>query len=497
MSPRGRRALTLGAILTAAILLRLHGLGETLPVNDEYFLFFQSLRPTDFFSLLSQLRINPHHMMLDPLLTFLAGRFDDSLWMLRLPSVLWGAAGVAGLWLLGFRLGGERLAAAASILLAASLLHLDWSRRTDFYALLTALSIFLAFEWRKMVDEPARWPRYAAWATVAFYSHPNAVLMPALHLMFSAFLPTQDRRRTQPAFIKAWVCAGTLFLPWFIFSARTLADRELFDYRQAAAVASPPLGTFVAELPLYLAQAPEMGPGRSWSESQAAFFAALYAFFWLVSLWNSRKRPMMLALHAALPFAAASIIGLDVAYRYFFAHRQFLWALPFYLLTVADGALIVWDGIKKPLSAGLRVPVGIAITAVLGGIWGELYLKVANAQIGVGRELSEMVETIARHAGPGDSFAFQHDVLAQNFLYHYDRKAFREPRLDFGGGRYSYNFPADFTVGAGRQRVYTLSIDDFHDRLRFPRPKEWLFRGAWGDFSARPPVRESKARPAR
>ena len=92
---------------------------------------------------------------------------------MRLPSVLFGAAGLLALYRVGARLDRPATGLLAAVLLAVNAYHVEMSQEARAYtlwALLTTLS------WVALIDGldgggRRAWLRYVAWTTVAFYSH--------------------------------------------------------------------------------------------------------------------------------------------------------------------------------------------------------------------------------------------------------------------------------------------------------------------------------------
>ena len=301
---RARRAAA--AIVALAALLRAPGLWRAFPVDDEFMQFFEALHPArwrDFFRLPAQ---NPHHLLLDALGTFAASRVSGSLWCLRLPSLLWGAAAVFGLWRLGLLAGSRARALAASFLLAVSLLHIDWSRRCDFYALLGALSVFSALAYLRLCEGPERKTPYAVCAILFAYGHPYFAAAAALHFISAALdLERSKRSAVLRALAVCWAAAGACFLPWFLYSTRSLLDRAIFGVQRAPGMLT--LGEFLWRMPLFLGQAPEAGPLRQWGLNAPSFLSAVYAAFYAISLGRTltgNSGPALRFAHRAVPGAS-------------------------------------------------------------------------------------------------------------------------------------------------------------------------------------------------
>jgi hypothetical protein len=440
-----RTAALAAAVFLFAAGLRLHGLASVFPVNDEFMQFYEALRPGGWREFLAVLARNPHHVLLDPLSTRLAAVFSASLSAMRFPSAL---AGALGAWLL-CRLGAKEdrpgLGLAAGLLLSVSLLHLDWSRRADFYALLTLVSLWTTFDFFSVLDRPEKWPRLALSSCCFLLSHPYAVLMLAFQAAFAFWTVDKPRRReTFAAVAKAWLAAGAVFLPWFLFSTKSLLDASMFDFRGNPATLG--LGAFIAGLPGALAQMPEAGAVPGWI---AAVFASAYALGWASSLLGLRDRPgrLLRFSHAVLIVGGAAVVAADARYHYYLAHRQLLWLLPFYLVAVADG----WARMVRR-EPGRRL---LLASAVLGG--GLLAASVTRWQEARTAGMNHLAAQLDGVLKDGDALAFENDQLAAGFLYGFDREAFvRIPDMRLRRGMMTYEFPPGFTATRGG-RAYAVS----------------------------------------
>ncbi len=472
-SSRAAELWTLAAIVAAAAALRLHGLASVFPVDDEYFQLYSSLKPASLGALFALMRENPHHALLDPLSNWLLARVWKDTAVLRLPAALWGAALPLAVWSLARKALDAKTSLLAAFLAAVSLLHVDWSRRDNFYALLPVLPALQAAAWLDVEKDPRRWKPFAAWSAVFALAHPYGSVLPLVYGIIS-----YKRPAVAGAWVKASIAAGLAFLPWFAFSTSALLDHRLFDFRGVPAQLTLP--QFVARAPLFLAQAPEAGLGKTWGLGVGSVLALLYLACFVYSARRRDKPPLLLACAAAVPLGLAVVAALDLRYRYYFAGRQLLVVLPFYLVAVADG-------VSRVLTR-LRVPVYAAALA-LAAVWAPLYGEMTSAQQELQTGFTRMTEQIAAAVRPGDSFAFAHDELAMGFLYHYDRAAFLRVEgyhLD-RGGHLSYVLPPSLTARRGTVDVPVRVSPRRPDGL--PEPTAWTFHGTMYDLYVEPPLR--------
>lgn len=465
--------LLLFAVLFFAAALRLHGLGEVMPMEDEYFQFLESLQPTlERFSAL--VRRNSHHLLLDPLATFMAARLGEGLFWLRLPAAVFGVLAVWGIW----RLGGF----AASLLLAVSLVHIDLSRRADFYALLTALTVWQSWAFFRLIEKPSRWPAYAALSLVFLHSHPYAVVLGALqgaYLLWVKDPPPRARRN----FLFAWAAAAVLFAPWYFYSASALWGKTFFppasgiqiwiyDWRS--------YDLFFRHLPLYLGQATEAWPDYGWGLNARSAVSIAYLSLYLTSAWRTwaeARPPLLRFCHLAIPAGIIAVISLDLLFHYFLAHRQLVWLLPFYLLAVVDGASF-WRERLSPAGT-LRAPALAAAAVLLLNL--PAYWSTTRMQVRLGRGHEALVRELASRLRPGDVIASDHPVRLMSLLFLLDREAFR--RADMGlsqDGTMLFHLPPGLRLRGCEIRVQP---EDGTDQ----RPS-WRMRGSLSDLSVDPPA---------
>lgn len=111
--------------------------------------------------------------------------FGEHPWSVRLPAVLFGAAGIPATYLLGRQVTGGREAAFASALLALSYHHVWFSQNARGY---TALAFFAALcTWLLLrglrQDLPRWWVGYALAAALGAYTHATMAFVAAAHAL--------------------------------------------------------------------------------------------------------------------------------------------------------------------------------------------------------------------------------------------------------------------------------------------------------------------------
>lgn len=431
-----------GLLTTAALALRLWGLDSLALDLDDYFQIFTALKAASVAELFGLIRENPHHLLADPLLSFVMGRVSDSATMLRLPSVLLGAAAVPLAFALGRRVGGARVGLCTAALLAFSMLHLEWSRRVNFYSALVVLTLASVLMLLRAVERRGLWPfaPYAAVQTLFFYTHPYGVVVSGLEAVW-LFRAHPGRRRDLALALAA---AGALFAPWYLFAAGRLMSEPLF------AAQPPSMWASLLKAGLGLAQfAERTAPFLSAPRAAAAGAGALLYLF-LAGLGLRRalalREPAPLLCAGAVVMGLVSVLSLDRMFGYFFEPRQALLVLPFYLVLAAYGL----DSLRpRSQAAALAGCLAAFINAFTLDRW-ALSLMQTN--------LVRAAETTAREAKPGELLVFDNPNAAQVFLYHFDRAAFlsaEPPRLY--RGFYQFRLKEPTTAGPAANRVVAVA----------------------------------------
>jgi len=410
-------------VLTVGFLLRVRALGSVGIFGDEYYHIFNAVRFDDIPGFLGLTRQNPSHLLLDPLQTFLLARLSDRLWWLRFASVLWGLAAIAGLWRLGESPQERRLGIAAAALLAFSPLHIEWSRRVDFYALLAALAVWQTRALLRLADNPRLWKAYAAWSAVFLHAHPYAFVLGCLHGLYVGVAPRlSERTRAARAFLRAWVVAGVMFIPWFLSSAVALTHPRAVDF--TLMLNRLPLGRFLRETPQVLSLASEFhSPFEAGGGLVPVVVAGGFVFLYLSSLVLTARKtnsPAVLFSHLAVPLGLACVVAIDRVYGFFFAPRQLVWILPFYLLTVAHGGLAWGAMLSRTCGRPVRAVLvaGAAMLFLAGAI--PAYLESTWSQERDLWNCRRMAAYVGKFLEKGDSFIFENSVVAAVFLYHFD-----------------------------------------------------------------------------
>ncbi|MBI5241752.1 MAG: glycosyltransferase family 39 protein [Elusimicrobia bacterium] len=483
-----RPGLILLLILAAGALLRAAGLGAVDLFGDEYVHIFGALKFRDLLGCLRLAAENPTHLVFDPLQAWLMGLFSDQLWVMRLPAVFWGLFGIAGLWRLGARSGRWTIGAAAAALLTLSPLHIEWSRRVDFYALMCALAVWQADALLRLEKDESVWKPYCAWSVLFLHSHPYAAVMCAVH---AAYLGLRGGTRAWRPFLRAWGVAALCYLPWFLYSGHHLTHRQLFDYRWLRH--KLPLGAFLLGAPSTLALSteffdPAKEGGAAFTWSVAAGCAFLYMSS-LASVWRRKGPPVLVLCHLAVPLGLALVVAVDLACRAFFAPRQLILILPFYLLAVAHGASVWLERLGRDGSRA--VPAAASAAALAAFAAGALPATIESTwsqrrSMAVWADMSGHLE---KSAAPDDVIHFGNSVVASVLLYHHDRAAFRS-LTGFRRTPYGMEYETAPGMRVGRRGIRAFIAPGEPGMPRPVKSRLWRVAGEDYDLSLIPPIRD-------
>lgn len=145
-------------------------------------------------------------------LTWLTTRIGDTAELLRLPSLIAGAAAIPLVYLVGVRTVGRRAALVAAALTTLSPFMAYYSAEARGYALVVALVLLSTLALLLAVDggRTRWWVLYAVCTCAAVYTHYTSVFALAGQLGWLLWAHPQARR---PALI-ASAAAAVAFLPW-------------------------------------------------------------------------------------------------------------------------------------------------------------------------------------------------------------------------------------------------------------------------------------------
>jgi 4-amino-4-deoxy-L-arabinose transferase-like glycosyltransferase/predicted TPR repeat methyltransferase len=358
--------LALGAVLLAGFALRLHGLGQPSLWLDE--MGQASVASAGLQVALEGARTHHGAAPLDYVLSWLALRVAHSDFVVRLPAAMLGTLTLALVYRLGRELFGSLTGLLAAVLLAVAPLHLRYSQEARFYALFTALTVAstLALVMALRRNSRTAWTVYTLTLIAALYSHyytvllvlAQAIVVLAQPLFTSSSVQRSHLRRN---YLMSWVVAGVAFLPWFFYAV--LGETGTMR-------ATPP--QIDARLLTELFHGLALGEVRAEPVSASWLLGGLVVVGAATGLAQRRTRWRVLLLLTPLLICPLLVVLVLRWIGYFFALRQMLFLLPFYLLLAALGVTHIarWLG---DLTQGRRwssiaqavVVLGLMVTLLL------------------------------------------------------------------------------------------------------------------------------------
>jgi uncharacterized membrane protein len=372
--------------LLGAFALRVHALGAKS-------LWYDELRQVE----VAQLPIT----QLQPLLLAHAARPLDYVlthfWLLgghqefwlRFPALLWSTLAVAAAFALGRLLLGHRAALAATALLAASALGVEYAQELRPYALYLLIALLSFYCLERALAWPGRRGRRdgAAWAGFAAAS----ALGTLTHFFYAFLLAAQTaygagallvRRPTRWRELAALAAASALGFGALAVAAKPV---QLVGFAQSflrALGMAPAAGALVSTTgaPVAVTEVvnadfflkgllPPMGGGPG-PAALLLFNGLALAGLILLAVWSGRRLALVLIWLALAP----GLIIVYLQYRQqFFALRYILFALPIYLMLIAYAVARLWPrppgqwaGLRRAASAGLLASL---LLLELGQVW--------------------------------------------------------------------------------------------------------------------------------
>jgi tetratricopeptide (TPR) repeat protein len=278
--------------------------------------------------------------------------FGKSEFALRLPSVIFGVLSVLALYWLGCALFNRKVALIGSFLLAVNPQQIAYSQETRFYMLFNLLAILSLLSFWNAIKKNAirNWAIFVLIHVLAAYTSIHLIFILATEFLFLlSWLwlarPFRIENSKNNLFIK-FICSAFLvlflFLPWMVYG-QNFSSPSNFEFPNmhrivvTSLVGSGGGGIFLAYL--------------------------LWGLFFLgVTVSLVKKQPQILLPLLIVLFLPGIIIAADYSLPYFFAERQLLSVIPFFLIAVAYGLfsfgeLPVWRRIRIDHKVKFIIPV--------------------------------------------------------------------------------------------------------------------------------------------
>jgi 4-amino-4-deoxy-L-arabinose transferase-like glycosyltransferase len=447
--------------LAAGIGLRLYGLGQSLRVDEvEAWAHAQKSIP----QILSDKDRLPHVS----LLSRAAGRvIGDSETALRLPYVLYGVFSLPLIFLLGRRLFGADEGAVACLLLALSVLHVNYSQDARYYALLMFYSLCSFYLVVLALDATAAgdcrrggafWAGFILAQILALYLHRFALYPLALCLLLIlAAAADSARRYGGRARVVGWSLIVALACAMILASQWT-------GLREFLSLQNPPFRMLSLRQSYLTWHYRPQGASIVWDLLQAYSGGPALGLMFLAAALagtaaNARRHGRACAalwLWVAVPVASLFIVR-SVAH---FELRYLIFSLPAWLLLCACGLVAAMRRIAAQGEVRRNRLRRCAPALLLGGV---LLLQVqtllAYHRLPKSR-LREAFSFIAQESSAGDAVVFYPawDILWYGYYaLPEDRRLYHPAALLTGAGG---ALSDDFTGRHGRLWLAATWIDD-------------------------------------
>jgi len=348
--------------LLAALLVRWWGLGAKSLWFDEAYSIFVAQQPlADIPRLLTAYDTHPPLYYL--LLHLWIGLFGNGEAAARSLSVLASLGVVALTFLLGRRLGGDRLGLLAASLVALSPFQVTAAQEARMYPFLTLFALGASFAlWISIeVGRQGSWIAYAVLTVLALYTHHFAFLTLAAQAVFVLLFAPQPARRAWLLSL-AGITAGYVPLLPMLYTQFSTA-RAWPDLR-------PPLGlrqlTDLFGMLSFGGGLFGMGSYFSSGSLRLEHRVPVLAPFVLLLLLGvfglaERRRQAYTLLLAFAPIALITLLSLR--WNLYYA-RYFSFTLPAFAILLAAGVFMATDAVRAH-----RVPALVAVIVLLGSFY--------------------------------------------------------------------------------------------------------------------------------
>ena len=279
------------------------------------------------------------------LLTHFVLSLDDTDFLLRFPSVVFGVLTVAATYSLGTQLFGRRIGLVAAFLLAISPFHIRYSREARAYAQLMLLSVLSLYcLWRALSEARAKWwIGFATFTALGLYTHLFALLFLLAESVFcvgvgllAASRPQElpEARRKAASFVASLLAIAMLYAPMMPYLLQGM-DRQV-------GLASVGKGMSVtAAFVVSMVGSFSSGPGLD-----LMAFLALFLLGIVVSARSHRVQLWLTSCWTVVPFLALYVVQA----RHGVHPRYMIFILPIWLVLVSQGLIAVGSAASAWLS---------------------------------------------------------------------------------------------------------------------------------------------------
>lgn len=292
----------------------------------------------------------------------------------RFLSVIFGAALIPVVAVLGQRLFDGRVGATAAAVTALMPLAVYYSQEVRMYGLVTLLGAMSVYSFIRATQtrqvsktwrvSTAKWSLiYVATTTAALYTMYYAIFIPLLQLLYllATHWQQKDRQTDRPIWpmFSLFLYVGLLYLPWVIYAGPRLIS-YVQNKRAVEGYLPYNLIRFLGDhvVAFSLGHLPASLQGYVWVALPFALIAALG----LVAVLLRRQNSLYLYLYLLLPLVAGYLINQTFPFTPPYYERTLLLAAPAYWLLIAAGLIWLWD--RQYLLVGTAVLAMLLVVAV-------------------------------------------------------------------------------------------------------------------------------------
>ena len=338
--------------------------------------------------------------------------FGESDFVMRLPSALFGAAGIATVYVFGRTLFSSRVGWIAALLLTVHPLHVFYSREARVYPLLLCLTLWMLLAlWRALaVDTVGGWVVFGILLVLVCYSHFYGLFLAVTAAMM---IVLWGRDRTRWRGLAATALALAMFAPYLALTLPHLRESgaawsiETFyrDYPEEKRFGRVLEGQLIgADYHPYVRQLDRPPPPPLLRFSSLMAQLGLLGLALWVAVSKDRIRELgFLTVGWLVPIVLPwAITQLGRAIFHAGRHDVLTLGSVCVLLAVGLDALLFGapDRFKRGFRRGLRVAAAVLVVAAL--VSGAGFRLVALHSTPASGQHRAAGDWIARHAEPGD-----------------------------------------------------------------------------------------------
>jgi Dolichyl-phosphate-mannose-protein mannosyltransferase len=325
---------SLAAIFLGAIVLRLHGITRGLN-HDEIFTAMHFVDVDSVWKTISSYIIFNNHIAYSVLARFSQSLLGRSEWTLRLPALVLGLSSLYACWLFTRGLLGPMLALVATLGLATSPPHVEWSVSARGYSGMLFSTLISSYLYLTLL----RYPSYSAsilfivTSVMGIYFHLYAILMTMVQTLFLSYLAARQLfgigskpSLSRESFRLLWVSFGIILV--LALACYAPVFPELIS-----TIVMRGHGQFQAAFPFNVIG--ELSGSTRWPLAAVVF--PVCALGWISLRRSYANEVTYFSLLFLLPLFAMWLSRPFDLYP-----RFFVYFLPYYMLFLVSGLFMLW-----------------------------------------------------------------------------------------------------------------------------------------------------------